>query len=685
MCRSKKAASCVLAFLLTLCVHAFCEGGNQLSFSFTPAFVMPFQTEPRYFTSGAEAGITIDYQLPVVDFLGIRVNLSGAYLPIWTGDGCAFFSIGGGPSVFLPKLGAFTNSLYGSAGYYYGVIADSGNRTGGSFFLSGGLRSGWQVSPSFNAGIEVSYRFVSDGLGGALYQGLGFGASARYSLLQASPVRIREIKFNDVFPVFLKYYDTHSIGQVVFENSGTAPIRDMEVTFFVDKYMDNPTQCPAPPILNGGQKATIDLLALFSEKVLSITESTVVSGKVAVSYTQGGKRLSVERSGSLHVQDRNAITWDDDRKVAAFVLYKDPAVLEIAKTLARIVKEAPPSIDGNLSTAMTLHEALRKYGMSYVVDPTSSYAVQSKSKVTVDYIQYPRSSLQYKAGDCDDLSVLYASILQGVGIDTAFITVPGHIYMAFSLKMGAEKARKLFSNPSNLIIRGDKVWVPLEITMTTRDFLEAWDKGASEWRENAAEAHLTTVAEAWDVFEPVGYFEDTRPVSFVPENTIKTLFQNALTVFVHRELEAQKARLDKAAEGTSDKASSLNSLAVICAQYGQNDSAKQYLAQALQKGDFFPALVNYGNILYLEGNFAGALSYYQRAQKLKPDDAMTTLHLAQAYSRMGNDGEAEARFRRLASLDPALAARHSELSAPAAGQGKAAEQGSEREEMSWQE
>jgi tetratricopeptide (TPR) repeat protein len=685
MCKSRIAASCLLACLVILCEQGFGEGGNQVSFSLAAAYFTPFDMAPSYFNPGAEVDFSVDYRLPVVDFLGVRADLNSAYLPIVSGDGCAFFSVAGGPSVFLPRLGGLASSLFGTVGYYYGVITDSQNHAGGNLCFSGGLRAGWQISPSFNAGAEVSYRFIASGLGDALYQGLSFAASARYTLLRSSPVRIREIKFNDVFPVFLKYYDTHSIGQVVFENSGTAPVKDLEVSLFVDKYMDNPTPCPAPPALNGGQKATIDLFALFSEKVLSITESTVVSGKVMVSYLQGNKRVSVERSASLHVQDRNALTWDDDRKIAAFVLYKDPAVLEIAKSLARIVKEEPPSLDGNLSTAMAVHESLRKYGMSYVVDPTSSYAEQSKSKVTVDYIQYPRASLQYKSGDCDDLSVLYAAILQGVGVDTAFITVPGHIYVAFSLAMSAEKARKLFSNPSSLIFRQDKAWVPLEITMTTKDFVTAWDEGSSEWKDNEKEARFIPVGEAWETFEPVGYFEDARPVTFVPDATVKSLLRDARATFIRRELDIQRVRMEKAAEKASSVAPLLNSFAVLCARYGQNDMAKQYLAQALQKGDYLPALINYGNVLYLEGDYSRALAYYQRAQRMKPDDAVVALHLAQAFSRLGNTDDAEGAYRRLAVLDPALAARHPDLATLSAGQARAAERGSDREEMLWQE
>jgi tetratricopeptide (TPR) repeat protein len=680
----KKAFVLVLLCMLTFTDQAFAQVGNQFSFSLVPSYLMPLETGFRYFTPGAGVGLAIEYQFPVVGWLGVRFGVDGSYLPIWTGDGCALFSIGGGPTLTLPTLGGLTNMLFGSAGYYYGVIADSQNRNGGNFFLSGGLRTGWQIAPSVNLGAEGVYRFASDGMGGALYHGLSFGVSARYSLLQASPVRLREIQLYDVFPVFQKYYDTHSMGKVVIENSGTASVKDLEVTFFVDKYMDNPTQCPAPAVLKGGQKVTIDLFALFSEKVLTITEATIVSGKVAVTYTQENKHRTAERSASLNVYDRNAITWDDDRKVAAFVLYKDPAVLEIAKTLAHVVKDSV-SVDANLCTAMALHEALRQFGMSYVVDPTSSYALQSKSKLTVDYIQYPRNTLQYKSGDCDDLSVLYAAILQGVGIDTAFITIPGHIYMAFALKMSPEQARKLMPDPSVLIINGGKAWVPVEVTQTNKDFMEAWSTGASEWKENEAAAAFTPVAQAWEVFSPVGYFEDTRAVSFVPEASILSVYQKELSAFTDRQLAGLKQKIEKAAEGSANKAPSLNSLAILCAQYGRRDTAKEYLGQALRKGDYFPALVNLGNILFLEGDDAGALAYYLRAAKLKADDVLVTLHLSQVYARLGNGREADANYKKLAALDPALASRHSDLGSSQAGQARAAGQVSESEAMIWQE
>ena len=80
--------------------------------------------------------------------------------------------------------------------------------------------------------------------------------------------------------------------------------------------------------------------------------------------------------------------------------------------------------------ALGIFEALRLYGMNYVRDPGSAYDLLSVDSMAVDYLQFPYQTLQYKAGDCDDLSILYCTLLEAVGIETAFVTVPGHIYMA---------------------------------------------------------------------------------------------------------------------------------------------------------------------------------------------------------------------------------------------------------------
>ncbi|HEB10261.1 MAG TPA: hypothetical protein ENI06_03495 [Spirochaetales bacterium] len=111
-------------------------------------------------------------------------------------------------------------------------------------------------------------------------------------------------------------------------------------------------------------------------------------------YKLKGKSYANEYIETLRMYDRNSPAWDDDRKAVAFVTAKDPMVLEFAKNVAGWTKgKSGRAVNANLSMAMALHEALRLYGMTYVIDPTTPFAEFSKDKLAVDFLQFPRQTL----------------------------------------------------------------------------------------------------------------------------------------------------------------------------------------------------------------------------------------------------------------------------------------------------
>ena len=299
-------------------------------------------------------------------------------------------------------------------------------------------------------------------------------------------VDIDTVQFDPIFPVFYKYYDEHPIGKAVLFNSGTTPVEDIKVSLFIRQYMDDPKNCPAPDRLDSGAKKEIELYSLFTEKVLEISEGDKVSVKITVEYSSEGKKYKKEYLDTVSLHNRNAIVWDDDKRVAAFVTAKDPAVLKFSKNTAGIIKsKAGTALNHNLLMGIGIFQALDLYGISYVVDPTTPYKDFSEN-LTVDFLQFPNQTLEYRAGDCDDLSILYNALLESVGIKTAFVTVPGHIYTAFSLNLKPADTKKQFLSMEDFIFKDDETWVPVEITQIGEGFLKAWQTGAREWREHAA-------------------------------------------------------------------------------------------------------------------------------------------------------------------------------------------------------
>jgi len=107
----------------------------------------------------------------------------------------------------------------------------------------------------------------------------------------------------------------------------------IKIQFFAERYMDNPIEIGSTFSLGPGEDKTVDLYGLFPNDLMGIAEGTKASAKISLSYTIGGKNKTVDYTPILDVYNRNALTWDDDRKIASFITAKDPEILGFAKNV----------------------------------------------------------------------------------------------------------------------------------------------------------------------------------------------------------------------------------------------------------------------------------------------------------------------------------------------------------------
>lgn len=678
------------------------EAREPLSLEVAPQVSIPLGRDSDILGLGGGANLAVRISPKAPRFLSLEAGGGFTALPAVVASGgpvdsavLSLFWPWAGLSAGFEPLDRLRIGARVCGGYYFAVLdADVPDSSGSNPMFAAGLGMDYRLSKSIGLGLGAEYRAF---LGLCSDLSVRLGASYRFAAAKPPGLKpypglvVEELALEPVFPVLYKYYADHPVGRMVVRNAGKIPIEDLRVEFFVNQYMDNPTAAAGLEFLKGGASAEIEIRALFNDRVLGISEATKVQAVVSLTNSAAGEPYGDRRVETLRVFDRNAVTWTDDRRVAAFVASRDPTTMRFAKNVASAAQAGVSgSIDGALLNAIALHEALGLYGLSYQVDPTTPFAEFHGKKAAVDYIQFPNQTLEFKAGDCDDLSILNCALLESLGVETAFVTVPGHIYMAFALETPGAEAAKRFQRPGDLIIREGKAWVPVEITSIKEGFLKAWDLGARQWRENEpkGQAALHPVREAWRLYEAVGFSGEAAAISLPSEKAILEAFRRELKAYVEREVAPQEADLKKRILAAQDDPRLINSLGVLYARYGLTDRAEAEFRRATAKREYVPALVNLGNLAYRAGDMPKAAEWYARADRAQPKSALPLLGLARCAYELKDYPAASRHYAALKAADPAFAKQYDYLDSPgigAAGSARASETARRREAVEWSE
>jgi len=173
-----------------------------------------------------------------------------------------------------------------------------------------------QITHTVGVGLGAGYRhYFSQPT--PFYQGLRINLGSTFRIggeARKAHIEIYEIQFDPIFSVFYKHYDDHPLGSAVIRNDENGPTKNVSVSFFVSQYMEKPKECAVIEGLKMGEEERVSLYALFTDQVFTVTEGSKVTADVRVSNTYADKEMTKLASQRLRLYDRNAMTWDDDRK-----------------------------------------------------------------------------------------------------------------------------------------------------------------------------------------------------------------------------------------------------------------------------------------------------------------------------------------------------------------------------------
>ena len=478
---------------------------------------------------------------------------------------------------------------------------------------------------------------------------------------RATPrIVLQDLRLERVFSAAYKRYATQPVGRVVLKNTGGVDYSKLTLSFYIKGYMDFPSTQELP-LLKANATLEVPLYASFNNRILGIDEDTGVQAEVKLAFAQDGQQNFAELARPMTIYGKNAILWADGAMVGSFVTPKDDVLKDFARQT--VTQFAPKTnLNENVIKAMTWYDGLSAYGMKYLADPNSPYSKVNAEQV--DYVQFPRETLRVKSGDCDDLSVLLSAGLESLGIETAMVDVPGHLFLMFNTRV-AEKHRDSISLQDDLlVVRNQEIWIPLEATMIATSFSEAWAEGAKKYRaaEHAKTLTVLPLKDAWARNMPVTLAPANYALEIPTPDKLAPLIDRERRILVTKGLDRLVLPYRSLLKQNSANTSARLQIAIIYAQNGLYDQAlkefDQLLVVAPNNSD---AHNNRGNIYYTLGDYDRALDAYRYAEELDPADGGIKMNLALTHYRRGRLQEAAEKYREAVGVNRQLASEYQEF------------------------
>lgn len=420
----------------------------------------------------------------IVPFLlGLRYDLLSTRFPSKIQP---YLSAGGGPY--------WTSSVSGGDFSMGGEQSIESNLKYGAY-AGGGMNI--VLASWFALNFDLKYHFVDFEFEKG-YSGLEFGFGFNFMWGRKQEIfQVKKIKLvvSDIYPAYYQFYNLYPIALVTLKNMAGYPI-EVNIKSYIENYSERAKESGFIRI-EKGKTEDIPVTAIFGSQL-----QNVVNRKPAVLdleiEARGGQVLKKEFSAQLVVHNRNAWNGEVD-KLGFFVTPDNKDILNFTRTLVDKMNVSERKELEYFKKAQVIFDELQKKGIYYHRDPNIPFYKD-------DRVQYALETIRIGSGDCDDLVVLYTSLLESLGINTAFIEVKdpkkdiAHLYLMFDSGLHVNQGNLISSNEKRYVIRElssnqKSIWIPVETTLIESGFEEAWKAGATEYLQEGVLRN--GIAEGW--------------------------------------------------------------------------------------------------------------------------------------------------------------------------------------------
>ncbi len=326
----------------------------------------------------------------------------------------------------------------------------------------------------------VDFEFEKD------YSGLEFGMG--FSLMwgkRREIIQVKEIKLiiEDLYPAYYQFYNTYPLAIVTIKNVANYPV-EVNVSSRLRPFSERRKDSGMVRIGKGKTK-DIQVTAILGKKLLQVSKREPAFLDIEIE-ARAGTTVKKKLSARLTIHTRNSWNGEID-KLGFFITSDDEEIMRISRDMVQQHEMNNGGETANFEQAKVVFNKLKEMGIRYRSDPNILFYQD-------DRVQYALETIEQGGGDCDDLVVLYASLLESIGIETAFVEVQdpdkniAHVYLIFNSDLPPQRGYLITSNEKRYLVRDEikgqkRIWIPIETTLIDSGFDEAWKAGASQFLE----------------------------------------------------------------------------------------------------------------------------------------------------------------------------------------------------------
>jgi hypothetical protein len=277
------------------------------------------------------------------------------------------------------------------------------------------------------------------------------------------------------------------LAKSVFKNESPGVIKDLKVRYKLGDYADWCAWQTYPELVPS--QTVVDLFfPILASRCAQLSSQTPAELLMEYEYVDaGGHPKQAQMSGRLTLMGRREFFFTDLKSGELTGLFQDK--VRYSPLLAAWVTSADMPVSGLASMAnkraggvgagtssedcrkvmQECYEIMRDIGITYQHPAARLGVDKSYDPFLVQSLQYPRDTIEKRSGTCIDLAILYAAMLDSVGVEPVLVSLQGHCF-----PMGIDPKSGRF--------------IPVEATCVgglddSQDFATANKVAAKEWAD----------------------------------------------------------------------------------------------------------------------------------------------------------------------------------------------------------